>query len=87
VACGSRLNGPTGCCIVPPLDTPCHFQPTCVGETHGPRGGGVSAGVPGVWWRHPVQSGRPATEAGAREGDWRVSEGASSFPGSLAGNA
>jgi hypothetical protein len=26
----------------------------CVGETHGPGGGGVSAGVPSVWRRHPA---------------------------------
>ena len=24
-----------------------------LGQTHGPGGGGVSARVPGVWWRHP----------------------------------
>ena len=32
--------------------------PDCVGETHGAGGGGVSAGVPGVWWRHPAHPRR-----------------------------
>jgi hypothetical protein len=28
--------------------------PDAKGQTHGPRGGGVSCCVPGVWWRHPT---------------------------------
>ncbi len=34
--------------------------PDAKGQTHGSGGGGVSAGVPGVRWRHPTLRRRPA---------------------------
>ena len=53
-----------------------HF-PDCVGETHGAGWGGVSAGVPGVWWRHPThrvhyRSGADPEDTGARVASYRV---------------
>jgi hypothetical protein len=49
------------------------------GQTHGPRGGGVSAGVPGVWWRHPTYIRRPAGAGLLRTGGSQASEGQDGF--------
>ena len=51
--------------------------PDAKGQTHGPGGGGVSAGVPGVWWRHPThrvhyRSGADPEDTGARVASYRV---------------
>ena len=50
-----------------------------LGQTHGPGGGGVSAGVPGVWWRHPSQSRRPGGAGSFRTGGSQAEEGQDGF--------
>jgi len=57
-ACGQRACGARRCHrrllrLMRQTALPRHLA-DCLGETHGPRGGGVSARVPGVWWRHPA---------------------------------
>jgi len=69
-ACGQRTCGGRRCHrrllrLMRQTALPRHL-PDCVGETDGPRGGGVSFCVPGVRGRHPTQRRRPAG-AGSRE--------------------
>jgi hypothetical protein len=47
---GDATANSSDSCDQPPFQDP----PGCVGETHGPGGGGVSARVPDVWLRHPA---------------------------------
>jgi hypothetical protein len=49
------------------------------GQTHGPRGGGVSCCVRGVWCRHPAQSRRSAGAGFLRTGGSQASEGQDGF--------
>jgi len=51
----------------------------CVGETHGPGGGGVSARVPAVWWRHPARKRRPAGAGSLRTEGSQAGEGQDGF--------
>jgi hypothetical protein len=53
--------------------------PDAKGQTHGSGGGGVSAGVPGVWWRHPTQRRRPAGAGLLRTGGSQAGEGQDGF--------
>jgi len=53
--------------------------PDCLGETHGPGGGGVSARVPSVWRRHPAQSRPPEGAGSLRTGGSQAEEGQDGF--------
>jgi len=51
----------------------------CLGETPGPGGGGVSARVPELRWRHPAQRRRPAGAGSLRTGGSQAGEGQDGF--------
>ena len=53
--------------------------PDAKGQTDGPGGRGVSAGVPGVWWRHPTLRRRPAGAGSLRTGGSQAGEGQDGF--------
>ena len=53
--------------------------PDARGQTHGSGGRGVSARVPGVWWRHPTQRRRPAGAGSLRTGGSQAGEGQDGF--------
>ena len=53
--------------------------PDAKGQTHGSGGGGVSAGVLGVRWRHPTLRRRPAGAGSLRTGGSQAGEGQDGF--------